>query len=170
MRLPITALLLAACAHDPVPVRRDDAPPKPLQPARLMVRDVRPKSDGPELRDSVRDWVTAELEELGVPLRPDAKLSMEIDVISIATTWGAGSPRSCVKLLGRVLRDGQEFVAAADVPSERCTSDERYAAFKDLSVLRDLGNPRSANKPTPEAQLIVEALRPLIVRLSQRCR
>ena len=167
---PALALLLlaAACAHEQ-PVGRADAPPRPFLPTKVQLRDSRPDSAGPALKDALRARVAAQLASLRVPVSDDAKLVMEIDLLSIATKWGLGSPRSCVKLSGRVVRDGQAF-AAMDLPSERCTSDERYAAFKDLAVLAELGDPASPNKPTPEAQLIVEALDPLVVQLAQRCR
>ena len=168
MRLALALLLAVACAHEQ-PVPRDDPPPKPLQPTKLQLRDTRPDSTGPQLRDALTTRVKGQLRQLGVPVDETSKLVLEIDVVSIDTKWGLGSPRSCVRLTGRVVRDGRAF-ATVDTPSERCTSDERYSAFKDMKVLAELGDPTSKDRPTPEAQLILEALDPLVNQLAQRCR
>ena len=95
----LTMWLLVGCAHEPAFVPVASTPRTPM-PVRLSVRSL----GQPDLEVLVTQTEKRALkrhEEQGHPIRGDAELGVEIEIVSVAGSLIAGVYKFCVRLLAR---------------------------------------------------------------------
>lgn len=114
--------LAAGCAHskpvEPLPEARPLVP----EPVTLTVKAGR---EHDTLVAETERHVRERLEQHQHPVVGEAHLALEIEIVSVGGLIRDGSYLYCVKLGGRVIRDGQRF-SAVETATERCEL-ERYA-------------------------------------------
>ncbi|MHB8876723.1 MAG: hypothetical protein ACYC8T_23765 [Myxococcaceae bacterium] len=177
---PALALcFFGGCAAAP-PVKPEAASPgveRPARPTQLVVSDHRTKPEASaDLVEKTREFVLARLAGYQVPVSADAAQTMQVEIEDLGTRREGGRKVLCAKLTGRVVREGQAFVAI-DVPAERCIEvRERpgWTGDNAISLLLATGF-AIADALTPKPQhefqrMYVDALSTLIGRLERQCR